>query len=81
MVNALQAALVNVSREDSRKPDVESALRKVKSGFDRTKSISFSAPAGRDQGWMVTPYLKAAAVLLVLAGASIRFGGYPAFDR
>ncbi|MEA2766475.1 MAG: hypothetical protein QOK07_2879 [Gemmatimonadaceae bacterium] len=69
MVNALQAALVNVSREDSRKPDVEGALRKVKSGFDRTKSISSLAGAGRkDAGWMFTPYLKAAAVLLVLAG-------------
>src|SRR6202171_2635534 len=62
MVNTLQAALVNVSREDSRKPDVESALRKVKSGFDRTKSISVSARAGRDDpGWMFTPYLQAAA--------------------
>jgi transmembrane sensor len=71
MVNALQAALVNVSREDSRKPDVESALRKVKSGFDRTKSVSQSSGARRaDPGWMVTPYLKAAAVLLVLAGAA-----------
>jgi transmembrane sensor len=71
-VNALQAALVNVSREDSRKTDVESALRKVKSGFDRTKSVSLSAGAGRaDPGWRVTPYLKAAAVLLVLAGAAL----------
>jgi transmembrane sensor len=71
MVNALQAALVNVSREDSRKLDVESALRKVKSGFDRTKSIPVSAGAGRDSsGWMFTPYLKAAAVLLVLAGGA-----------
>ena len=71
MVNALQAALVNVSREDSRKPDVESALRKVKSGFDRTKSVSIPAGAGReDAGWMFTPYLKAAAVLLVLAGGA-----------
>jgi transmembrane sensor len=71
MVNALQAALVNVSREDSRKLDVESALRKVKSGFDHTKSISASARAGRDNpGWMFTPYLKAAAVLLVLAGGA-----------
>jgi transmembrane sensor len=71
MVNALQSALINVSREDSRKPDVESALRKVKSGFDRTKSVSAAARAGRDnQGWMFTPYLKAAAVLLVLAGGA-----------
>src|ERR1700716_350998 len=58
MVNALQAALVNVSREDSRKPDVESALRKVKSRFDHTKSISLSEGKGRnDPGWMFTPYL------------------------
>src|SRR4030088_2025444 len=72
LVNALQTALINVSREDSRKPDVESALRKVKSGFDRTKSISVSARAGRgDAGWMFTPYLKAAAVLLVLAGGGL----------
>src|SRR3979409_2240441 len=72
MVNALQTALVNVSREDSRKPDVESALRKVKSGFDRTKSGSASARVERDnQGWMFTPYLKAAAVLLVLAGGAL----------
>jgi transmembrane sensor len=85
MVNALQAALVNVSREDSRKTDVESALRKVKSGFDRTKSVSLSAGAGRaDPGWRVTPYLKAAAVLLVLAGAALVWrdiggsGGAPA---
>src|ERR1700737_3606771 len=71
MVNALQTALENVSREDSRKPDVESALRKVKSGFDRTKSISVSASAGRDNsGWMLAPYLKAAAVLLVLLGGA-----------
>ena len=71
MVNALQAALVNVSREDSRKLDVESALRKVKSGFDRTKSISVSSRAGRDNpSLMFTPYLKAAAVLLVLAGGA-----------
>lgn len=71
MVNALQSALENVSREDSRKPDVESALRKVKSGFDRTKSISISARARRDySGWMLTPYLKAAAVLLVLLGGA-----------
>src|ERR1700687_2256577 len=70
MVNALQSALENVSREDSR-PDVESALRKVKSGFDRTKSISVSARARRDySGWMLTPYLKAAAVLLVLLGGA-----------
>ena len=76
MVNALQAALVNVSREDSRKPDAESALRKVKSDFDRTKSISISAGAGReDPGWMVTPYLKAAAVLLVLAGGAFVWRG------
>jgi transmembrane sensor len=68
MVNALQAALVNVSREDSRNLDVDSALRKVKSGFDRTKSIPVSARAKRENsGWMFTPYLKAAAVLLVLA--------------
>lgn len=68
MVNALQSALINVSREDSRKPDVESALRKVKSGFDRTSAVSVT---GRDdQGWMFTPYLKAAAVLLVLAGGA-----------
>jgi transmembrane sensor len=72
MVNALQAALVNVSREDSRKLDVESALRKVKSGFDRTKSIPFSTGAARnDSGWTLTPYLKAAAVLLVLAGGAV----------
>jgi transmembrane sensor len=71
MVNALQAALVNVSREDSRKLDVENALRKVKSGFDRTKSTSVSARTGRDNsGWMFTPYLKAAAVLLLLAGGA-----------
>ena len=71
MVNALQAALVNVSREDHRNPDVEIALRKVKSGFDRTKSISLSPGTGRaDPGWMFTPYLKAAAVLLVLAGGA-----------
>ena len=71
MVNALQTALENVSREDSRNPDVESALRKVKSGFDRTKSISVSASAGRDNsGWMLAPYLKAAAVLLVLLGGA-----------
>jgi transmembrane sensor len=71
MVNALQAALVNVSREDSRKPDVDSALRKVKSRFDHTKSISLSTRTGRgDPGWMFTPYLKAAAVLLVLAGGA-----------
>jgi transmembrane sensor len=71
MVNALQTALINVSREDSRKPDVESALRKVKSGFDRTKSISVPARAGRgDAAWVFTPYLKAAAVLLVLAGGA-----------
>src|ERR1700687_3062892 len=71
MVNTLQAALVNVSREDSRRLEVESALRKVKSGFDRTKSPSVSAIAGRDnQGWVFTPYLKAAAVLLVLAGGA-----------
>src|ERR1700704_6480713 len=64
MVNALQAALVNVSREDSRKPEVESALRKVKSRFDHTKPIALSASGWRaDQGWMFTPYLKAAAVL------------------
>jgi transmembrane sensor len=70
MVNALQAALVNVSREDSRKPDVESALRKVKSGFDHTKP-AFPASAGRaDPGWKFTPYMKAAAVLLVLAGGA-----------
>jgi transmembrane sensor len=71
MVNALQAALVNVSREDSRKPDVDSALRKVKSAFDRTKSVPFSAGTGRvDPGWRLSPYLKAAAVLLVLAGGA-----------
>jgi transmembrane sensor len=71
MVNALQAALVNVSRENSRKLDVESALRKVKSRLDRTKSISVTARAGRDDsGWMLTPYLKAAAVLIVLAGGA-----------
>jgi transmembrane sensor len=71
MVNTLQAALVNVSREDSRRLEVESALRKVKSEFDRTKSPSVSAIAGRDnQGWVFTPYLKAAAVLLVLAGGT-----------
>src|ERR1700682_6382984 len=71
MVNALQAALVNVSREDSRKLDVESALRKVKSGFDSTKSISIPAGAGsEDRAWRFTPYLKAAAVLLVLAGGA-----------
>ena len=71
MVNALQAALVNVSREDSRKPDVESALRKVKSGFDHTKTIGFPASARRaDPGWKFTPYMKAAAVLLVLAGGA-----------
>jgi transmembrane sensor len=70
MVNALQAALVNVSREDSR-PDVEGALRKVKSRFDQTKSLSVSASSGRgDPGWMFTPYLKAAAVLVVLAGGA-----------
>src|ERR1700693_3460497 len=69
MVNALPAALVNVSRADSRKLDVESALRKVKSGFDRTKSIPVSAGAGRDSsGWMFTPYLKAAAVLVLAGG-------------
>ena len=72
MVNALQAALVNVSREDSRNLDVDSALRKVKSGFDRTKSIPVSARAERENsGWMFTPYLKAAAVLLVLAGGAL----------
>ncbi|MDB4870963.1 MAG: FecR protein [Gemmatimonadales bacterium] len=71
MVNALQAALVNVSREDSRKPDVESALRKVKSRFEHTKSISRSEGKGRgDRSWMFAPYLKAAAVLLVLAGGA-----------
>ncbi|HEV2017101.1 MAG TPA: FecR domain-containing protein [Gemmatimonadaceae bacterium] len=70
MVNALQAALVNVSREDSRKQDVESALRKVKSGFDRTKSIPVSHTGRDNPGWMFTPYLKAAAVLLVLAGGA-----------
>ncbi len=71
MVNALQAALVNVSREDSRKLDIESALRKVKSRFDHTKSVSLSAGSRRgDSGWLFTPYLKAAAVLLVLAGGA-----------
>ena len=71
MVNALQAALVNVSREDSRKPDVESALRKVKSGFDDTKTITFPASGGRaDPGWKFAPYMKAAAVLLLLAGGA-----------
>jgi transmembrane sensor len=71
MVNALQAALVNVSREDSGEPDVESALRKVKSRFDHTKSISVAAASGRgDRGWKFTPYLKAAAVVLVLAGGA-----------
>jgi transmembrane sensor len=71
MVNALQAALVNVWRDDSRKPEVESALRKVKSRFDRTKSDSLAAGSGRgDPGWRFTPYLKAAAVLLVLAGGA-----------
>jgi transmembrane sensor len=71
MVNALQAALVNVSREDSGEPDVESALRKVKSRFDHTKSISVAAASGRgDQRWKFTPYLKAAAVVLVLAGGA-----------
>ncbi|HEY8833511.1 MAG TPA: FecR domain-containing protein [Gemmatimonadaceae bacterium] len=70
MVNALQAALVNVSREDSR-PDVEGALRKVKSRFDQTKSLSLSASSGRgDPGWKIMPYLKVAAVLLVLAGGA-----------
>ncbi|MDQ6873062.1 MAG: FecR domain-containing protein [Gemmatimonadota bacterium] len=71
MVNALQAALLNVSREETRKPDVESALRKIKSGFDRTKSISLSPARGRgDTGWTFTRYLKVAAVLLVLAGGA-----------
>lgn len=71
MVNALQAALVNVSREDSRKPDVESALRKVKSGFVHTKPIGFPASAGRAApAWKFAPYMKAAAVLLVLAGGA-----------
>jgi transmembrane sensor len=71
MVNALQAALVNVSREDSRKPDVESALRKVKSRFEHTKSISRSEGKGRgDRSWIFSPYLKAAAVLVVLAGGA-----------
>ncbi len=71
MVNALKAALTNVSREDSRKMDVESALRRVKSRFDRPTLISVSARAGRDRaGWMFTPYLKAAAVLILLAGGA-----------
>ncbi len=70
MVNALQAALVNVSRENSRRPDVESALRKVKSRSDRTKSAPSPGAGREDPGWMFTPYLKAAAVLLVLAGGA-----------
>src|SRR6202048_443275 len=70
MVNALQTALENVSREDSRNPDVESALRKVKSGFDRTKSISVSARPGRDNsGWISAAYLEAAVLLVLLGGA------------
>jgi transmembrane sensor len=85
MVNALQTALENVSREDSRKLDVEGALRKVKSRFDRTKSIPASARVGRDDsGWMFAPYLRAAAVLLILAGGAffwrdiVGSGGAPA---
>jgi len=69
MVKALETALANVSRDDLDEIDVESALRSVKSRFDRPKAIPISARSGvTAPNRILSAYLRAAAVLIVLVG-------------
>src|SRR4051812_41125027 len=68
MVGALQSALANVSRDDSADVDVESALKAVKSRFDLQSVIPFSGSVRSHGSWIRSPYLRAAAVLLLVFG-------------
>jgi len=69
-VKALQSALANVWHDDSPEIDVEGALKSVKSRFGVPKITPISSVAYRNQrSWARSPYLKAAAVLLLVVGA------------
>jgi transmembrane sensor len=71
VVNALETALANVSRDNPAEMDVESALRSVKSRLNRPRAIPISSRAGGGKpGWRSSPYLRAAAVLVLLVGGA-----------
>jgi transmembrane sensor len=71
-VNALERALLNVERGDVSDVDVESALRKVKTRFREPKVIPISPHAREGEPpRLFSPYLKAAAILLVLLGGPL----------
>jgi transmembrane sensor len=69
MVNALQSALANVSRDDAADVDVEGALKSVKSKFEIPRVIPSVGVGHERRSWIRSPYLRAAAVLLLVVGA------------
>ena len=72
MVNALERALSNVSREDTSDVDVGTALGKVKTRFEERKVIPISSRTKRSEARpRFSPYLKAAAILVVLFGGPL----------
>jgi transmembrane sensor len=72
MVKALESALANVSREASDQTNVESALRDVKSRFDRPKVIPLAGRRGvTAPNRISSAYLRAAAALVALLGAGV----------
>ncbi|MGH7652342.1 MAG: FecR family protein [Gemmatimonadaceae bacterium] len=72
MVNALRIALVNASPEEPAELDVESALARVKSRLAIPRIIPGSLRTNRlEKSNTFTPYLRAAAALLVVVGAGL----------
>jgi transmembrane sensor len=69
MVSALEKALANAVRDDLPEIDIESALRSVKSRFDRPKVVPISTRSGvAAPNRILSAYLRAAAVLIILVG-------------
>ena len=72
MVSSLERAISDVSREDTSDADVEGALGKVKSRFGEPRVIPISSPTKHSEPQpRFSPYLKAAAILLVLLGGPL----------
>ncbi|MDQ6768930.1 MAG: FecR domain-containing protein [Gemmatimonadota bacterium] len=72
MVNALESALANVSREESDDTDIEGALRNVKARFDRARVIPIFRKVGPTApSRILSAYLRAAAVLFLLVGGGL----------
>lgn len=69
MVSALERVLSKVSRDDTPSVDVEGALRKVKTRIAEPKVIPISSRTEPAEARpLFSPYVKAAAILLVLVG-------------